>query len=118
MRTILVMAGGRESDKTVFDTALSAARPLGAHLEFLHVRISASDAAAYTPHVDFARGAVLREALGNLQKETKARSTAALRHFEELCEKESIDIAVSPGTPGARAVSASCARSMTMPSPG
>lgn len=40
MKTILVLAGGGETDETVFDTALAVARPCGAHLEFLHVSIS------------------------------------------------------------------------------
>jgi hypothetical protein len=33
MRNILILAGGGDSDQTVFATALSVAQPLGAHLE-------------------------------------------------------------------------------------
>jgi len=96
MRTILVLAGGRESDKAVFSTALSAARPLGAHVEFLHVRIAAGEAAIYTPHVGFAHGTALAAAIGKLTEQSKLRSRAALHHFEELCEKEPIEIAIRP----------------------
>ena len=49
-----------------------------------------------TPHVDFARGAGLSDALRVLGHEGKARATAARHHFEALCEKEAIDIAVDP----------------------
>jgi nucleotide-binding universal stress UspA family protein len=96
MRTILVLAGGHATDKAVFDTALAAARPLGANLEFLHVRIELAEAAVYTPHVEFAIGRALRGALTNLEAQAQKRSLAALHHFEELCEREAIEIAIKP----------------------
>lgn len=100
MRSILVLAGGRATDGVVFETALAAASPLHAHLEFLHVRPDVGEAAIYTPHVDFALGAGVASALGALQSEGKARAAAALHHFEALCEKESLDIAVKPDDAG------------------
>ena len=102
-----MLAGGRESDKTVFATALSAARPLGAHLEFLHVRIGAGEAAAYTPHIEFASGTALHAAFSDLGEKANARSTAALHHFEALCESELIEIAIHPARAATNAVSAS-----------
>jgi nucleotide-binding universal stress UspA family protein len=96
MKTILVLAGGSETDKAVFDTALAAARPLIAHLDFLHIRIGPGEAARFTPHVDFAVGAGLRDALEQLQAEAKARSTAVARRFREFCETEAIEIADAP----------------------
>ena len=63
MKKILVPAGGSKTDLAVFETALAVARPLGAHLEFRHVHLDASEAALHTPHVEFARGAALRNAL-------------------------------------------------------
>jgi nucleotide-binding universal stress UspA family protein len=107
MRTILVLAGGRESDKAVFATALSAANPLGAHLEFLHVRISAGEAAAYTPHIEFASGTALHAAFSDLREAAKTRSAAALHHFEELCETELIEIAIHPAGGTTNVVTAS-----------
>jgi nucleotide-binding universal stress UspA family protein len=107
MRTILVLAGGRSTDKAVFDTALAAAKPFDAHLEFLHVRISPAEAAIYTPHIDFARGGALHAALDHLETTAQKRASAALHHFEELCEREAIDIAVSPADLGRACVSAS-----------
>lgn len=106
MRTILVLAGGQSTDKLVFDTALAAARPLGANLEFLHVRVGPGEAAARVPHADFSTGSGLRGVLGNLEREAARRSAAALHHFEELCEREALDIAVTPTDLGKDALSA------------
>ena len=44
IRTILVPTSGSETDAVVFETALAAARPCQAHLEFFHVRVSAGEA--------------------------------------------------------------------------
>ena len=107
MRTILVLADGHSMDKTVFNTALAAARLLGAHLEFLHVRVGAGDAAVYTPNVQFASGAALLAAFNSLNDDAKARSSAALHHFEELCEREAIEIAVNPRKRKSSSISAS-----------
>jgi nucleotide-binding universal stress UspA family protein len=107
MKAILVLAGGRDSDKSVFSAALALARPLGAHLEFLHVRPGTGEAALYTPHISFARGPALQAALGDLEAKAKARSTAARHHFEALCERESIDIAIAPSGSRGGPISAS-----------
>ena len=40
MKTILVLIGGSDRDKAIFRTALAAAAPLSAHLDFLHVHVS------------------------------------------------------------------------------
>jgi hypothetical protein len=45
LKTILVLSGGSESDSPVFETALAAAQPLGAHLRFVHIRIGSGQAA-------------------------------------------------------------------------
>jgi hypothetical protein len=41
MQSILVLIGGGERDDIIIRTAHAAAVPLGAHLDFLHVRVSA-----------------------------------------------------------------------------
>src|SRR5690242_7804873 len=96
MKTILALAGGSGTDKAVFNTALAVAKPLHANLECLHVWIDPAEAAAYTPHVAFARGPSLQAALGDLESEGRRRASAALHHFEELCESEAIEIAIKP----------------------
>lgn len=96
MKTILVLTGGSESDTAVFGTALAVARPLDAHLEFLHIRLSPGDAAAFMPHLEFASGAALRSALDHLQAEADKRSAASARHFQRFCAQEAIEIADAP----------------------
>jgi nucleotide-binding universal stress UspA family protein len=96
MKTILVLTGGSKTDAAVFDTALAAARPLGAHLEFLHIWVSPGQAAAHTPHVEFAMGGGLRDALDRLRDEAELRSAAALRDFRGFCEREAIEIVDMP----------------------
>jgi nucleotide-binding universal stress UspA family protein len=49
MKTILVPAAGSETDEVAFATALAAARPIGGHLEFLHICMSPGEAAAFVP---------------------------------------------------------------------
>ena len=49
MKNILVLAGGGDNDEAVFATALAAAQPFHAHLEFLHVQIGPGEAAAWEP---------------------------------------------------------------------
>lgn len=98
MKTILVTAGGSTTDRAVFATALCAARPLAAHLEFFHVRITAEEAALFTPHVEFARGPAIRDAIARLRDEEITRSAAALLHFRTLCKEENIEIVDVPST--------------------
>jgi len=92
MKTILTPAAGSDSDVANFETALAAARPLGAHLEFLHIRISPNEAARYTPHLDFAPGAALHEALEAIADADKARSVAAARHVRDFCRRHGIGL--------------------------
>ncbi len=96
MRTILVLTGGGKTDAQVFASALAVAKPLGAHLDFLHVRVSQAEAARNTPHIDFARGATLTGAFDELRKEAVARSEASLRHFKAFCAREAVPLATGP----------------------
>src|SRR5262249_14015008 len=73
-RTILVPASGSDTDAVVFETALAAARPQRAHLEFFHVCVSAGEALRYMPHASFARGDALHNVLQELKEESEHRS--------------------------------------------
>ncbi len=63
IKTILVPTSGNDTDQRVFAIALSIARPLGAHIEFFHVRLSACEAAVHSPHVEFCVGPAISNAL-------------------------------------------------------
>jgi len=97
MKSILVAASGGAADSVVFATALAAARPFGAHLEFFHLRVGLGEAARNTPHVAFARGGGLRHALQELDAETESRSAAAHRGFASFCKQCAIPIVTAPG---------------------
>jgi hypothetical protein len=44
MKTIPVPTGGSDTDDTVLSTALAAARPFTAHLNFVHVKVGPGEA--------------------------------------------------------------------------
>lgn len=96
MRTILVPAGGSESDKTIFETALLAARSLSAHLDFYHVRVTAGEAALNAPYAGFAMGAGLSNTLDQLQAEANVRLNAARETVEKFCGRHRIPILDKP----------------------
>jgi nucleotide-binding universal stress UspA family protein len=93
IKTILVAASGGRGDASAFETALALAQPLAAHLDFFHVWATPDDSAALTPHVDFAQGTALKDALERLQQEAHTRSAAASRLFHEFCERHRLTIA-------------------------
>ncbi len=96
MRSILVAASGSDSDTPVFETALAAARPLAAHLDFLHVLPTVGDAAVNTPHSDFAIGRAGAAAMERIKTEITRRSRAAERHFREFCALHSLPVVEAP----------------------
>jgi nucleotide-binding universal stress UspA family protein len=104
MKNILVLVGGGDSDEAVFATALAAAQPLHAHLEFLHVQVEPGDAAAWEPHAEFIRGSAIRETMQRLRTESVSRTASARSHFEQFCELHRLVVSDEP--PGT-AVSAS-----------
>jgi nucleotide-binding universal stress UspA family protein len=96
LKTILVPTAGGDSDRTVFATALAAARPLASHLHFLHIHIGAGQAAANIPHADFAMGPALSNALAALETSADAHSAAAARHVAEFCARSKIEMRDTP----------------------
>jgi nucleotide-binding universal stress UspA family protein len=96
IKTILVAADGAKEDLSAFEVALALARPLDAHLDFYHVRITPDQSAALEPHVDFAQGRGLAEALDRLQRDAETRSIAARRLTREFCERHHLS-AAEPG---------------------
>ena len=92
MKSILVPTGGSATDQVVFETALAVAKPLGAHLVFLHIRMQAGQAAPHTPHVAFARGAALTNALDELTKQGETRATAAKENVLAFCRASQIEL--------------------------
>jgi nucleotide-binding universal stress UspA family protein len=96
MKTILVPVGGSDTDQVVFETALAVALPLMAHLEFLHIHVDAAEAALHTPHLEFARGAALRNALRDLGQEGERRAARAAQNVRDFCTRWKIDMVDKP----------------------
>jgi len=91
MKTILGLIGGGERDEVILRTALAAAVPLSAHLDFLHVHVTAVKAARYS-RVDFAMGSALRNAMDQLETKAKSFSEVAAEHVREFCAGSKIEI--------------------------
>jgi nucleotide-binding universal stress UspA family protein len=96
MKSILVLTGGSDSDAPVFETALAAAQPLAAHLQFVHIRIGSGQAAIYSPHVEFARGPALVDALARLENDADRRSAAFGDHVRAFCTRFDITLQDRP----------------------
>ncbi len=96
IKSILVAAGGSGTDDAVFATALAVARPLGAHMEFYHLRLTAGEAAIRTPHADFCVGSGLPVALESLRLKDAGLSARAENHFALFCEANAIALRTTP----------------------
>jgi nucleotide-binding universal stress UspA family protein len=96
MKTIFVPASGTQTDGSVFATALAVARPLAAHLDFYHLRLSVCEAAVRSPHVQFCVGPALGDALDSLKKRDQNLSASAFEHFKDFCEEKGLTIQRAP----------------------
>ena len=108
-KTILVPAGGAETDTPVFETALAVARLSAAHLVFLHIRVDVRDVIASMAAGDLGASGV---GMGSLIDEMEADATkfqaAAKSAVEAFCAREKIPMAEAPtvGTGAAQGVTA------------
>jgi|ERR1700761_4618546 len=96
IKIILVPAGGSESDRGIFETALAVAVPFAAHLDFYHLTVDACEAAENIPHVGFAMGAGLVNTLTELRTEEQERLSAARDQVEAFCHQHGIAMREKP----------------------
>jgi nucleotide-binding universal stress UspA family protein len=96
IKTILVPTSGTQTDESVFATALGVARPLAAHLDFYHVRLSVCEAAVRLPHVQFCVGPAIRHAIEDLEQRDHRLSAAASKHFEDFCADNKVGVRGAP----------------------
>jgi nucleotide-binding universal stress UspA family protein len=96
MKTILVLIGGGDRDEVILRTALAAAVPLSAHMDILHVHVSAGIAAQYDEPVQFVVGSGIGDALDNLGSKAKTFSELAAKHVHEFCLASRIEICDTP----------------------
>ncbi|HLW90867.1 MAG TPA: universal stress protein [Roseiarcus sp.] len=84
IKTILVALNGDKRDLGVIATARALASLVEAHLDFYHVSVTPDQFAAHAPHIDFAEGRGLKEALDGLERDRETRSAAARRRADEF----------------------------------
>ena len=104
IKTIFVPTSGSDADDRVFAAALALARPLGAHLRFFHLRLSACEAAVHSRHVEFCVGPAINDALRQLEERDEGLSAMAAKHVHSFCAAN--DIPLRSGAGGSVAVSA------------
>jgi nucleotide-binding universal stress UspA family protein len=97
IKTIFVPASGSDADDRVFATALALARPLGAHLRFFHLRLTACEAAVRSRHVEFCAGPAINDALRHLKQRDEELSATAAKHVNSFCAANDIPLRSVPG---------------------
>ena len=103
IKTILVPATGSDRDSAVFASALTVARAVAAHLEFLHVRPDAA-ATAVAMASDGGGATMVGGLINRLEEEASEREGKAKQLFQSFCERE--ELAVQDAPPGSQAPSA------------
>ena len=89
IKTILVPATGSDSDLAVFGSALSVARPFGAHIDALHAHLDPVEAAVRLIS-DTAGTPLVGGLIEQLVEDFRARGERAKRLFENFCSGEGI----------------------------
>ena len=95
MKKILTFVGGGDRDQVIMQTALAAAIPLSAHLDFLHLHVPATQAARYS-NTEFASGAALRNAFERLKTHANAFAELAAENVREFCARSQIEMCDAP----------------------
>jgi len=94
-KTILASLSGLSSDRTVLEAAIAAARIEGGHIQCLHTRIDAVEAAAVlglsSPRVD------LHSSLHQIAHQEEERSRHARQAFDEVHKRHAIAVRDAPG---------------------
>lgn len=95
---ILTPATGADTDQSVFATALTAARLLSAHLEFLHVSIDVQETLTAMASADVGAGIGYGDILASLEEEAATRKKNAETAFRDFCEREQIPVSADIST--------------------
>jgi nucleotide-binding universal stress UspA family protein len=96
MKTILVAVSGTKSDDAVFEAAFAVAKPLDAHLDFIHMPLNEIDPSDYNHHIEFARGEAVETALRETMLNTQDAVAKARKHVTDYCAAKNIIWVSSP----------------------
>lgn len=97
IKTIFVPMSGSTSDDSVLATALEVAKPLDAHLDCYHVRLSETKAAVRSVPLQYCPGSVLNAALTQSESHQEEFSDATFDRFEAFCDAHAIPRLDRPG---------------------
>ncbi len=96
---IVVPATGTAIDASVFQTALLAARPFGAHIGFLHARIDVTEVVVAMSAGGIGGGSGVQTMIDRLESDSKAQEQKAWTGFTAFCESAGLSTAGAvPGT--------------------
>lgn len=97
IKYILVPATGGDSDEPVFAAALAVARPWGAHLAFLHVRVDARQVLMAMASADMGGGGGYTDIMATVEQQAASQQDKAERAVRAFCAREQIAITADPG---------------------
>lgn len=89
-KNILVPATGAATDDVVFETALLAARPFSAHIEFLHVRVDVTEVVVSMSTGGLGGGGAVQGVVDRLEAESKQLEGRAWQSVEAFCARNAI----------------------------
>ena len=98
IRSILVVATGDPTDAETLAAALAIARPFGAHLDVLHVRVDPINA-GLAMATGAGSGAITAGLIEQLDADMRQREARAKAGFERFCAEAGLTV---PGAPGGR----------------
>ncbi len=96
---VLVPATGYASDAAVFATALLAAKPFGAHIEFIHARLDVTEVVVAMTAGGIGGGGAVQSVVDKLEEDAKAQEQKAWASFTGFCE--SAGLPTGGSSPGA-----------------
>src|SRR3954468_10125332 len=104
MNTILTFVGGGERDRVILKTALAAAIPFSAHLDFLHAHVPSTQALRHA-HLDYAMGDGLRKAIVQLGVNSETFARLAAENVRAFCAATAIEMRDEPAEASVSATS-------------
>jgi nucleotide-binding universal stress UspA family protein len=95
-KSILVAPAGTRQTRTAIETAVTFARPFGAHIECLRIHSDPAQMLARAAAADMGTGMVVADMWKALSEEDATRTAKLRSAFEEICKREKIAAAERP----------------------
>ncbi len=89
-KQVLVPATGFATDTAVFATALLAAKPFGAHIEFLHTRLDVTEMVVAMSAGGIGGGGAVQSVVDKLESDARDQEQKAWGNFTAFCERSNL----------------------------